>query len=55
MKIQSCGLFRRYEKAKIVEDQLKLADFGQSVLLPMSIDMNTVCETDFTAQIEILI
>jgi hypothetical protein len=54
MKIQSCGLFRRYEKAKIVEDQLKLAEFGQSVLLPMSIDMNTVCENDFTAQICIL-
>lgn len=38
----------------VVEDQLKLADFGQSILLPISADVNTICENDLTAVIEIL-
>ena len=38
----------------VVEDQLKLADFGQSILLPTSADVNNICENDLTARIEIL-
>lgn len=38
----------------VVEDQLKLADFGQSILLLIVADVNTVCENDLTAMIEIL-
>jgi serine/threonine protein kinase len=38
----------------IADDQLKLADFGQSVLLPIDADVDTICEEDLTAKIEIL-
>lgn len=34
--------------------QLKLADFGQSILLPLAADVNTICENELTAKIEIL-
>ncbi|KAH9212236.1 hypothetical protein DL95DRAFT_436861 [Leptodontidium sp. 2 PMI_412] len=36
------------------DEELKLADFGQSVLLSMDADVDTVCEEDLTAKIEIL-
>ncbi|KIW76984.1 hypothetical protein Z517_09428 [Fonsecaea pedrosoi CBS 271.37] len=38
----------------VSDGQLKLADFGQSILIPMSTDMDTVCDNDLTAGIEIL-
>lgn len=38
----------------VVDDHLKLADFGQSILLPITADVNTICENDLTAMIEIL-
>ena len=38
----------------VTDEKLKLADFGQSVLLSMDTDMDTVCEEDLTAKIEIL-
>ena len=38
----------------IVDNKLKLADFGQSVLLPPDADVDTICEEDLTAKIEIL-
>ncbi|KEF57084.1 uncharacterized protein A1O9_07274 [Exophiala aquamarina CBS 119918] len=38
----------------MADGQLKLADFGQSVLLPLSTDMDTVCDNDVTTRIEIL-
>jgi serine/threonine protein kinase len=38
----------------VVEGQLKLADFVQSILLPAAADVNTICENDLTAMIEIL-
>lgn len=38
----------------VIEEQLKLADFGQSILLPLTADVDTVCDNDLTAQIEIL-
>lgn len=38
----------------VVEGQLKLADFGQSILLPAAADANTICENDLTATIEML-
>ena len=38
----------------ITDDQLKLADFGQSVLLPLDADVDTICEEELTAKIEIL-
>ena len=38
----------------VADGQLKLADFGQSILLPISTDMDTVCDNDLTTRIEIL-
>lgn len=38
----------------VAEKQLKLADFGQSILLPLATDMGTVCENDLNAKIELL-
>ncbi|KAJ9217055.1 hypothetical protein DTO166G4_1515 [Paecilomyces variotii] len=38
----------------VAEGQLKLADFGQSILLPLTADVNTISENDLTAKIEIL-
>lgn len=38
----------------VSDEELKLADFGQSVLLSMDADVDTVCEEDLTAKIEIL-
>lgn len=38
----------------VAEEQLKLADFGQSILLPLATDMDTVCENDLNAKIELL-
>lgn len=35
-------------------EQLKLADFGQSILLLLTVDMDTISENDLTAKIEIL-
>jgi serine/threonine protein kinase len=37
----------------VADGQLKLADFGQSVLLPMEANVDTICEEDLTARIEI--
>ncbi|EHY51878.1 uncharacterized protein HMPREF1120_00101 [Exophiala dermatitidis NIH/UT8656] len=34
--------------------QLRFADFGQSYLLPLSTNMDTICENDLTVKIEIL-
>lgn len=33
---------------------LQFSDFGQSVLLPLDTDMDTVCENDLSAKIEML-
>jgi hypothetical protein len=41
-------------KILAIEDELKLVGFGQSVLLPSMAEVDTVCENDLTAQIEIL-
>lgn len=38
----------------VADGQLKLSDFGQSALLPLSTDMDTVCDNDLTTKIEIL-
>lgn len=38
----------------ILGEQLKLADFGQSILLPPDIDITSANENDLTVQIEIL-
>lgn len=38
----------------VADGKLKLADFGQSILLPLSTDMDTVCDNDLTTKIEIL-
>ncbi|KAK5369421.1 hypothetical protein LTR20_007701 [Exophiala xenobiotica] len=38
----------------VADGHLKLADFGQSLLLPISTDMDTVCDNDLTTRIEIL-
>lgn len=38
----------------VTEAELKFCDFGQSYLLPMATDMDTICENDLTAKIEIL-
>lgn len=38
----------------VADGHLKLADFGQSSLLPLSTDMDTVCDNDLTPRIEIL-
>lgn len=37
----------------VVDGQLKLADFGQSAMLPILTDMETVCDNDLTTSIEI--
>lgn len=38
----------------VSDEQLKLSDFGQSILLPLAADVDTVCEDGLTAKIEIL-
>lgn len=38
----------------ILDGQLKLADFGQSILLPLDIDITSANENDLNVQIEIL-
>ncbi|OAG35637.1 hypothetical protein AYO21_10177 [Fonsecaea monophora] len=38
----------------VSDGQLKLANFGQSILITMSTDMDTVCGNDLTAGIDIL-
>ncbi|KAE8356533.1 hypothetical protein BDV28DRAFT_126807 [Aspergillus coremiiformis] len=38
----------------ILDEQLKLADFGQSILLPLDIDITSANENDLNVQIEIL-
>ncbi|KAK0106827.1 hypothetical protein ONS95_003548 [Cadophora gregata] len=38
----------------VSDEKLKLADFGQSVLLSMDANVDTVCEEDLTAKIKIL-
>ncbi|EXJ84799.1 serine/threonine protein kinase [Capronia epimyces CBS 606.96] len=38
----------------VADGQLKLTDFGQSSLLPLSTDMDTICDNDLTTTIEIL-
>ncbi|KAE8139543.1 kinase-like domain-containing protein [Aspergillus pseudotamarii] len=38
----------------ILDEQLKLADFGQSILLPLDIDITSVDENELNVQIEIL-
>jgi serine/threonine protein kinase len=38
----------------ILDEQLKLADFGQSILLPPDIDITSANENDLNVQIEIL-
>ncbi|PWY62709.1 hypothetical protein BO83DRAFT_403628 [Aspergillus eucalypticola CBS 122712] len=38
----------------VLDGQLKLSDFGQSILLPLDIDLNSENENDLTVQIEIL-
>lgn len=38
----------------VANGRLKLADFGQSVLLPLAADTDTICENNLTAKIEIL-
>ncbi|KAI9777431.1 MAG: hypothetical protein M1816_004721 [Peltula sp. TS41687] len=38
----------------VTNRQLKFSDFGQSYLLPLTADVDTICENDLTAKIEIL-
>ncbi|GAA91194.1 hypothetical protein AKAW_09308 [Aspergillus luchuensis IFO 4308] len=38
----------------VLDGQLKLSDFGQSILLPLDIDMTSANENDLNVQIEIL-
>ncbi|KAE8145815.1 kinase-like domain-containing protein [Aspergillus avenaceus] len=38
----------------VLDEQLKLADFGQSMLLPLDIDITSANENDLNVQIEIL-
>lgn len=38
----------------VLDGELKLADFGQSILLPLDIDINSASENDLTAKIDIL-
>lgn len=38
----------------MADGKLKLADFGQSVLLSLDTDMDKVCDNDLTTKIEIL-
>lgn len=38
----------------ILDEQLKLADFGQSILLPLDTDITSANENDLNVQIEIL-
>ncbi|KAF2456171.1 kinase-like domain-containing protein [Lineolata rhizophorae] len=38
----------------VANGQLKFCDFGQSYLLPLTADVDTICENDLTAKIEIL-
>jgi hypothetical protein len=38
----------------VTDNQLKLTDFGQSILFPLTADVNTICDNDLTAQIETL-
>lgn len=38
----------------VTNGQLKFSDFGQSYLLPLTADVDTICENDLTAKIEIL-
>jgi serine/threonine protein kinase len=34
----------------VCDGQVKLADFGQSILLPLTADVDTICENDLTAK-----
>ncbi|MCJ1246660.1 hypothetical protein MMC30_003869 [Trapelia coarctata] len=38
----------------VSEGQLKVTDFGHSYLLPLTADMDTICENNLTAKIEML-
>lgn len=38
----------------VADGRLKLADFGQSLLLPMTAEVDTVCENNLNAKIEML-
>ncbi|OGM47845.1 hypothetical protein ABOM_003283 [Aspergillus bombycis] len=38
----------------VLDGQLKLADFGQSILLPLDVDITSATENDLNIQIEIL-
>ncbi|GAB1195943.1 hypothetical protein APSETT444_005208 [Aspergillus pseudonomiae] len=38
----------------VLDEQLKLADFGQSILLPLDVDITAANENDLNIQIEIL-
>lgn len=55
--IHSCKVFVddiALRNVLIIDDQLKLADFGQSVLLPLDSDIASVNENDLNVRIEIL-
>jgi serine/threonine protein kinase len=38
----------------VADGRLQLADFGQSILLPLATEIDTVCENDLNAKIEVL-
>lgn len=55
--IHSCKVFVddiALRNVLIIDDQLKLADFGQSVLLPLDSDIVSANENDLNVRIEIL-
>ncbi|BDD59061.1 hypothetical protein MAP00_004299 [Monascus purpureus] len=55
--VHSCKIFVdaiALRNILIMDEQLKLADFGQSILLPLDIDITSAKENDMNAQIEIL-
>lgn len=38
----------------VLDRELRLADFGQSILVPLDIDINSACENNLTAEMEML-
>ncbi|TKA70972.1 hypothetical protein B0A49_07294 [Cryomyces minteri] len=54
--IHSCRVFVdeiALRNVLVIDGQLKLSDFGQSYLLALAADVDTICENDLTAKIEI--
>lgn len=55
--IHSCKVFVddvALRNILVLNEELKVADFGQSILLPRDADMGSITENDLNAKIEIL-